>query len=407
MSEMQSDNHIKDYIERIKENLDKEIYIYGAGNMAKSIYLLCRDNGIEIKGFLVTDISVNVNELLELPVKQFDTVKLEPQKTFIIIGVIENGVKTIANMLKSAGWGNYISLTQELCTHISYINGDRIRPMMEITTVMGCSINCRYCPQSLLLKTYYAENQKRTKIMELEEFKKCIDKLPQDVRIRFAGFVEPFLNPQCVEMIKYASEQGREIDLYTTLVGLSGEGFEKIRDISFRRVVLHTADADGYANIPVTKEYLDLVREAVQARKADGSLFIDWANCQSTPHPKVLDIIGGRLRISAELYDRAGNVEDNADLKGVDYVTGVIECVLSEKMNRTVLLPDGTVVLCCSDYGLEHPLGNLLSESYENIMDGKEMRRIKEACRNESLPLLCRKCIWAKEAENSESMQKQ
>lgn len=404
MSGMQGDNHITEYIDRIKENLDKEIYIYGAGNMAKSIYLLCRDNGIEIKGFLVTDIRVNVSELLGLPVKQFDAVKLDSQKTFIIIGVIENGVRTIANMLKSVGLENYISLTQELSTHISYINEDRIHPMMEITTVMGCSINCRYCPQSLLLKTYYAENKNRTKLMGLEEYKKCIDKLPQDVRIRFAGFVEPFLNPQCIEMIEYASEQGREIDLYTTLVGLSMEGFEKIRDISFRRVVLHTADADGYANIPITKEYLDLVRKAVQARKADGSLFIDWANCQSTPHSKVLDIIGGRIRISAELYDRAGNVEDNSDLKGVDYVSGVIECVLSEEMNRTVLLPDGTVVLCCNDYGLEHPLGNLLSESYENIIDGKEMRRIKEACRNESLPLLCRKCVWAKKSENLDSI---
>lgn len=406
MSGIQSDNQIKDYIERIKENLDKEIYIYGAGNMAKSIYLLCKDNGIEIKGFLVTDISVNVSGLLELPVKQFDTAELEPQKTFIIIGVIENGVRTIANMLKSTGWENYISLTQELCTHISYINGDRIRPMMEITTVIGCSINCRYCPQSLLLKTYYGEDKKRAKIMELEAYKECIDKLPQNVRIRFAGFAEPFLNPQCVEMIKYASEQGREIDLYTTLVGLSREGFEEIRNIPFRRVVLHTADADGYADIPVTKEYLDLIREAVQARKVDGSLFIDWANCQSTPHPKVLDIIGGHIRVSAELYDRAGNVEDNSDLKGVDYISGVIECVLSEKMNRTILLPDGTVVLCCNDYGLEHPLGNLLSESYGNIMDGKAMKGIKEACRNESLPLLCRKCIWAKKSENSDSIYK-
>lgn len=397
------DNAVEDYINRIKENQNRDIYIYGAGNMAKSLYLLCKDNGIDIKGFLVTDIKVNVNQLFELPVKQFDTVKLELDKTLILIGVIENGVKTIANMLKGEGWENYISLSQELCTHISYINEDRIHPMMEITTVIGCSINCRYCPQPVLLKTYYAQDSRRDRVMELESYKKCIDKLPQDVRIRFAGFAEPFLNPQCIQMIEYAADQGREIDLYTTLVGLSKAELERIKNIPFRRVVLHTADADGYANIPVTQEYLDLLNEAVYIQKADSSPFIDWANCQSTPHPEVLDIIGGHIRISAELYDRAGNIEDNSDLKAVDYVSGTIECVISKEMNRTILLPDGTVVLCCNDYGLEHPLGNLLTESYENIMNGKEMRRVKEACGDETLPLLCRKCVWAKKCEEPET----
>lgn len=200
-------------------------------------------------------------------------------------------------------------------------------------------------------------------------------------------------------MIEYAFGKGREIDLYTTLVGLSKEEFEKIRNISFRRVVLHTADADEYAKIPVTQGYLDLLHEAVCARGADGLPFIDWANCQSRPHPRVLDTIGGQVRISAELYDRAGNIEDSSDLKTVDYVSGKIECVLSEEMNRTILLPDGTVVLCCNDYGLEHPLGNLLLESYEDIMNGKEMQRIKQACQDETMPLLCRKCIWAKKVE--------
>lgn len=222
----------------------------------------------------------------------------------------------------------------------------------------------KYPGERVQIDVKYVPTECMTKeLRELEDYKKCIDKLPQNVRIRFAGFSEAFLNPQCTHMIEYAAGKGREIDLYTTLVGLTKEGFKRIKSIPFRRVVLHTADVDGYANIPVTDEYLNLLQEVVFACKVDGSPFIDWANCQSTPHPRVLDIIGGRVRISAELYDRAGNVEDNSDLKQVDYVSGTIECVLSEKMDRTVLLPDGTVVLCCNDYGLEHPLGNLLSEN--------------------------------------------
>ena len=150
MSTVQDDS-IRDYINKIKENTNKKIYIYGAGNMAKSLYLLCNDNEIDIKGFLVTDIKVNVNELLGLPVKQFDTVKLIPDETLILIGVIENGTKIIADMLRVEGWKNYISLTPEICTHISYMSEGRVQPMMEITTVIGCRINCRFCPQSVLI----------------------------------------------------------------------------------------------------------------------------------------------------------------------------------------------------------------------------------------------------------------
>lgn len=77
--------------------------------------------------------------------------------------------------------------------------------------------------------------------------------------------------------------------LYTTLIGLTKKKLMKIISMPFKQVVLHVADKDGYANIPVTDEYLELLEIIINAKKKDGTPFVDNANCQSEPHPKVLE----------------------------------------------------------------------------------------------------------------------
>lgn len=109
--------------------------------------------------------------------------------------------------------------------------------------------------------------------------------------IEWAGFVEPFLNNESIDMMQYAFEQGYEMTLYTTLIGLTKKKLMKIISMPFKQVVLHVADKDGYANIPVTDEYLELLEIIINAKKKDGTPFVDNANCQSEPHPKVLEKI--------------------------------------------------------------------------------------------------------------------
>lgn len=60
-----------------------------------------------------------------------------------------------------------------------------------------------------------------------------------------------------------------------------------------------------------------------------------------------------------------------------------------------MLLPDGTVVLCCMDYGMEHIMGNLLFDSYEDIINGREANKIRRNMAEETERILCRKCQYA------------
>ena len=78
---------------------------------------------------------------------------------------------------------------------------------LEITTKIGCDINCKYCPQKLLISRYFSENIDRPVFMSFETFKTCIDKVPTDVKITFAGMSEPWLNQEFTKMFSYASEK--------------------------------------------------------------------------------------------------------------------------------------------------------------------------------------------------------
>ena len=64
---------------------------------------------------------------------------------------------------------------------------------MQITTRIGCSIACDYCPQDKFIKAY----KKRSHMLQMsfDNFKSYLAKIPVAVDIWFAGMCEPWLTP--------------------------------------------------------------------------------------------------------------------------------------------------------------------------------------------------------------------
>lgn len=231
--------------------------------------------------------------------------------------------------------------------------------------------------------------------MSLEDYKKCIEHTPEDTIITFSGFAEPFLHPHAVDMIRYAADTGRDIQLFTTLVGLNVDQLKYIKDIPFLFVVLHLPDEEGYANIPVTDEYKETL-EYILNLKNNGRPFIDSANCQGTPDRNILKIIDGRIHIdNRQLVDRAGNL-NNVTLLHSERKNGRIFCKMSSDQTHWVLLPDGTVTLCCNDFGMQHVLGNLLESTFLEIKEGSAYKNIRRQMLDaDDDSLLCRNCLEA------------
>lgn len=68
-------------------------------------------------------------------------------------------------------------------------------------------------------------------------------------------------------------------------------------------------------------------------------------------------------------------------------------CALTgNHLNSNILLPDGSVLLCCMDYGMKHVLGNLLKETYAEIQQNTEIIRVREGLKTGNEDVLCTKC---------------
>ena len=264
-------------------------------------------------------------------------------------------------------------------------------PTVEITTIIpekGCVVDCVFCPQRVLEKVYTG-----TRIMTVDAFKTLIDRIPQDVRITFAGFTEPWMNKHCTDMVIYAHEQGHPISVFTTGVGVSVEDLERIVDIPYHGnpnggFVLHLPDSELLARHPITPGYLNTLS---WLRDNHHRIQNFSTMTMGQVHPSVRHLFDWAP--SFEMWSRAGNLVRESLLKpklinlrdrwNAVYHEGDRTCGCVEHLYHNVLLPNGDVSLCCMDYGLDHILGNLYTQSYEDVIpEAQSCRDICNYCEN-------------------------
>jgi organic radical activating enzyme len=256
---------------------------------------------------------------------------------------------------------------------------------IEITTVSRCQNMCSYCPQKLLAQQYGPKEY-----MTLETFVTCLNKIPKDVDILFAGFAEPFLNPNATEMIKIATNNGYVVKLYTTLVNITKEDIDALKGLDIE-IVLHLPDNDGDMKVVVDDVYIDNLKKLID------ELPYHNAHAYKSLHHKLQNFTICNIAPEKALHSR-GN---NNDFATNDRLTGEIYCDVIKrhhrnKYNHNVLLPNGDVVLCCMDYGLQHKLGNLLHCSYEELFTSEAYQQIMRGLNDDTINILCRTCHEAR-----------
>ncbi len=384
----------REYINLIRNGNYDEVYIFGAGKYGKQLLIWCQNNGISITAFCVTNMENNQVLINGIEVKAFDNIVPSSKKALFLIGAKDGD--EISELLKKSNVGDFLLFPNWLT---EYDDISRLRfesPIIEVTPIIGCSVNCRYCPQALLLRKYYEKNKKRQSKMTVKDFELYLSKLPIDTIIDFSGFVEPFLNDESIDMMEFTRDSGRKMTLFTTLRNVDEIIAKRIVQLPFDMVVLHLPDIDGFSNIPITDEYKKSLQILIEAKRIDGFSFVTSFNCHGEVHSDIKTIVEGKIRLTGKMMDRAGNLRDEDEVLSTETINGAIKCRRSKYLNHNVLLPDGTLVLCCNDYGLKHIIGNLKESSYEQIMSSDELQKIyKKMLYSEQDELLCRKCIYA------------
>ena len=265
---------------------------------------------------------------------------------------------------------------------------------------------CEYCPQDVLIKTYkknihnkrltnrydatdskwldklivseYTTGDKNRKtMMSLDDFKLALSTIPSQVDIHFAGYTEAFENPECIDMVEHAVNKGHHTGVNTTLVGVKKSDLDRLSKLRFKHFHIHLPSANYFETIgrtsakersetgkEITDEYLDMIDYALQYSNL--SNFHTHSAPGKELHREIEEYAGDRIRKAGYrnrgICSRAGNI-------GEMETTPLWEGNWCHRIIQNVLLPDGTVQLCCQDYGLEEPLGNLYQMPYHEIFE--------------------------------------
>lgn len=222
-------------------------------------------------------------------------------------------------------------------------------------------------------------------LMTFSTFKECLAKVPADVDIHFSGMCEPWLNPECTRMVRYAGQAGYRLNIFTSLVGMNVSDVEVLAGLSLGAFVVHLPSSQGYEKIAIDDQYVATLR-----RLDRSGMVTAWICHSTTVHPSVRPIVGGKIRYFP-LITRAGNIRVVKG-KRPEKHPGPIRC--ARNLRQNVLLPNGEVLLCCMDYGMKHILGNLKENDYLSLFASKEFLGVQRGLDDPSLDVLCRRCDY-------------
>ncbi len=255
---------------------------------------------------------------------------------------------------------------------------------LEITTTLGCPVDCMYCPQEQLRK----EGEGRKKRLEYTDFKKAVDNIDVKATLHWTGYSEPCLSPYLEDMVNYASARKFKQYISTTLSGNNKSVDFIVKSREFYSFQLHLPDNSGLMRgLKINESYAERLKQCLETKYNDGLINTINIVCFGEDfHPLVRNVIlnfqrsyGIKLKgvnIRNKVYSRAGGL-DAKQLNDAGFWVLKQQRNSSNskkqyycerhKLNAPVLIPDGSLSICSFDYGFRMTYGNLFKEKLSNI----------------------------------------
>lgn len=293
---------------------------------------------------------------------------------------------------------------------------------MAIEPTTSCNLRCPECPSGLRQFT------RPIGMLEPAFFKKTIDEVYKElIYLTFYFQGEPYLNPNFLEMVKYASAKGIYTSTSTNAHYLNKEQSKKTVESKLDRLII---SIDG-----TTQETYEQYRIGGQLQKViDGTKNIIEAKRElksSTPHiifqflvvkpnehqledvKKLADELGVDEVVfkTAQVYDfENGNplIPDNIKYsrykKNSNGTYSIKNMLLNQcwrMWSSCVVTWDGVVVPCCFDKDAKHQLGDLKKESFKELWKSDKYQSFRQSILKSRQEIdICKNCsegtnVWA------------
>lgn len=268
------------------------------------------------------------------------------------------------------------------------------RVYVEITNI--CNMSCSFC---------HGHSRER-RSMTQDEFSLVLDKLSGVTDYVYYHLMgEPLTHPQLPEFIATASARGFK-SIITTNGTLLDRCGDKLLSAGLHKVSISVHSFENGSDADFDK-YMSTITDFADKAHSQGVIIVFrlWNNgADNTKNDKVLEFMHKRFadewtenskgyRIKNKLFlewgDRFIWPDKEADIQGDNVFCYGLR-------DHFGILSDGSVVPCCLDSDGVISLGNIFTDSIENILSSDRARAMVQGfdCRR-ATEELCRRCAYA------------
>lgn len=256
----------------------------------------------------------------------------------------------------------------------------------------SCNLNCSFCPSVY-----------DPRIMSLEDIKLAIDKTSMISDYYYLHVLgEPTSHPDFEEVLNYLDKQGKHVQLVTNGTLLKNYP-DILRHQSLRKlsVSVHSIDhVDVPSTYYQTLDYLVKEIDKYPDKSLEYRFYNADLNNNSISYLKHLDsnfcVKGtsktGSYKLKDNLYIYFQDMFKWPDINDIEG-TNIGKCHGGKDM--LAILVNGDVTLCCLDPSGFNKIGNIFTDSIEDILNSKIYTTyLKDLSENRINLKLCRRCTY-------------
>lgn len=293
---------------------------------------------------------------------------------------------------------------------------------MAIEPTTSCNLRCPECPSGLRQFT------RPIGMLEPAFFKKTIDEVCNElIYLTFYFQGEPYLNPNFLEMVKYASDKGIYTSTSTNAHYLNKEQAQKTVESKLDRLIISIdgTTQDTYEQYRIggqLQKVIDGAKNIIEAKKELKSntphvvfqfLVVKPNEHQLEDVKKLAHELGVDDVVfkTAQLYDFENgnplipeNIKYSRYKKNNDGTYSIKNKLLNQcwrMWSSCVVTWDGIVVPCCFDKDAKHQLGDLKNQNFNELWKSFKYQNFRKSILKSRKEIdICKNCsegtkVWA------------
>jgi radical SAM protein with 4Fe4S-binding SPASM domain len=285
---------------------------------------------------------------------------------------------------------------------------------MAIEPTTSCNLRCPECPSGLRQFT------RPIGMLEPAFFKKTIDEVYKElIYLTFYFQGEPYLNPNFLDMVRYASDKGIYTSTSTNAHYLNKEQAKKTVESKLDRLIISIDGTtqetyEQYRIGGTLQKVIDGTKNIIEAKKDLNSktphivfqfLVVKPNEHQLEDVKKLADELGVDEVVfkTAQVYDfENGNplIPDNIKYSRYKKNKEGIYSIKNKLLNQCwrmwsscVVTWDGVVVPCCFDKDAKHQLGDLKKQKFQELWESVKYQNFRQSILKSRQEIdICKNC---------------